>query len=302
VKKITFLVIGAIAPIILRQMCEVFSADRFSFVVHVDRKANFESYAEGVGEWGHLSFVDHRYEVFWAGFSMIEATLSLARQALRDPESHYFALISDDTFPLLSPDSLYRTILDEKGTWIQSWRIPEDHLFQQRYNKYFFLDSRFTTPRWFPTEERSFSEHDRIELLELEILKSRGKKKLSGLYAGKQWWVLNRNELTSIIELDRTDEHLRQSFRFSAVTDEIYIQTLFKMLFPDSKHLGNPMLDDFSRDPKPYVFSSWKDISLMLSNIQTVKESGAADGQEHLFLRKIAPSGSDVVQMLTDSW
>jgi hypothetical protein len=299
--KVTFLVLAAIAPSVLRHTCQIFRSDKFEFIVHVDQKCDIQQYTEVVGSWPHLKFLGERHSVFWAGFSMIEATMALVAEALQGNESSHFALISDNTFPIYSPNDLYFKISSSGKSWIECWRLPKNHLFQQRYQRFFYLDSQLTSPRWYPTEERDFRESDAFQISELERIRKIGKKEIAQLYCGKQWWVLTREEIQNIFQMHISDHHLRDSFRFSAVTDEIYIQTLYKMIYPDRVIIGNPMYDDFGRSPKPYVFSDYSELSLIFDDIRSRAGADPAIGK-YLFLRKVAASSGQHLESLGKAW
>ncbi len=206
---------------------------------------------------------------------MVLATISLMRQALQDPDIASMALISDDAFPMHLPDDLYKRIMAGPNR-ITCWKVPAGHFYNDWYDKFFYFDSNFSTPKWISTVERAFADADWTNLTEMQELRKRGKKKLEQLYAGRQWWVLHRPAAEALLGRVTEDSHLADSFRFSAVPDELFFHNFFRACFPQERTLPSPMLDDFSRAPKPFRFD---DRSELLS----------LGKDHHLFVRKVTP-------------
>lgn len=275
-KKIALLILAATAPDTLAILADILGKN-FSIYVHLDRKSDLGAYRARCSR-SDITFIPRRFEVFWAGFSMIEATMALLEYASQDADFSHYCLLSDDSLPLFGPENLIQKITTS-AEWIQTWKVPKDHLFQERYKRFFHLDSRFSTARWMLTEQRSFEPSDFRSLLELEYVRQRGKFPLTDLYCGKQWWVLCQASVADILRFHHSNEHFRLSFKYSAVSDEIYLQTIYRIVKPEAPVSGNPVYDDFTREPKPYTFSSIDEI-LTFKNF---RESCS----RYLFMRKI---------------
>ena len=290
VSRIACLVLCAVAPRNASRMCAHFADERFQFFLHCDAKRNLGHYLDRFSPVpANATFIEPRHEVFWGGFSMLDATIELMRAAMRDCEIQHFALLSDDSFPLLPPDLLHARIAGSAAPWIVTWPVPADHLFQQRYRRFFYLDSVFSNPRWALTEERHFTQRDRDALARLDARRRAGKVPIDKLHAGKQWWVLHRRHVAAMLEFHDTQVDFQDSFRFSAVPDEIYLQTMFRILFPSDPVAGNPMYDDSTRVPNPYVFDR-------------AEQYTAARESNRLFVRKVAEDGEDYLAAVLTSW
>lgn len=288
-KKIALLILAATAPDTLAMLADILGKN-FSIYVHLDRKCDLDAYRAKCGR-SDIVFIPRRFEVFWAGFNMIEASIALLEYASQDAAFSHFCLLSDDSLPLSEPENLIQRITTSTD-WIQTWKVPRDHLFQERYRRFFYLDSRFSTARWMLTEQRSFEPSDFRSLLELEYVRQRGKFPLNDLYCGKQWWILNQTSVSDILRFHHDNEHFRLSFKYSAVSDEIYLQTIYKILRPGAPVSGNPVYDDFTREPKPYTFSGIDEI-LTFKNFRESRE-------RYLFMRKVrlkAPISAEEVRM-----
>jgi hypothetical protein len=77
-----------------------------------------------------------------------------------------------------------------------------------------------------------------------------------------------------ILEIDRDRIDVRESFEFSAVPDESYVQSILMNFYPEMKRVQSPMLVDWTRQPRPYVFQSLEDVKSRV-------------GEDHCFVRKI---------------
>src|SRR5450759_2691405 len=67
-------------------------------MVHVDAKTDIHDYARA----DHVNYVEDRVSVHWGGFSVVEATLRIYREAIRlaqDPDE-YIVLLSGACVPL----------------------------------------------------------------------------------------------------------------------------------------------------------------------------------------------------------
>lgn len=288
--NIAFLVLCAVAPKNAGRMCSHFTDSRFSFFLHCDLKIDLDRYLDHMGPTENNVFViPKRCAVFWAGFSMIEATIELMRAAVFSGDFRHFVLLSDDSFSLFSPDDLYKRINEASAPWIETWPVPTNHEFQERYRQFFYLDSFFSNPRWAPTEKRAVTQDDLDALARLDLRRRAGKVPLSQLYAGKQWWILQRQHLIRMLDFHEKQIDFQDSFRYSAVTDEIYLQTMFRQIYPSDVVAGNPMYDDFSSFPKPLVFTRPEDL------IQ-------ARRSPRLFVRKVGENAEAYVDAIVETW
>jgi hypothetical protein len=186
-KKIAMLVIGSAAPRIIDRVSAFFDEKRFKFFLHVDAKTDLTAYMSNLSNPEKFTLVEDRVAVFWGGFSMVEAELSLIRRALADPEISHFILISDDTAPLRSPDAIYRSIVnvpDRMGNLRNGWR-------EGWYYGFFYPDSTFSSLRPMGLhEERQVKPIDGKMIVRLEMLRARGKKSVPAVCFGRQWWAL----------------------------------------------------------------------------------------------------------------
>jgi hypothetical protein len=270
--RIAILVLAARAPVVLEKQISSLAADNFHFFVHLDAKVDAEAFGF-VRASNHATQIETRYNVFWGGFNMVLAELALLRAAMSDPSFERFILISDDSFPI-KPAARLADMLAEDCQRI-GVHDATNTVFEPRYQGFYFFDSDATNPQFRPPENRSFLPQDFEALRSLDALQRRGKKPIAKVFHGPQWWSLNRSAAAYILEVAAEDEHLRDSFRFSSIPDEHYLQTILGLAPQQWRICGTPMWFDFSKDPKPYVFSN-------------ISEMDACLRSDRRFVRKVA--------------
>lgn len=257
---VALLVLAQRAPRCLEALARTFATPGYQIYVHLDRKVDGAAHALGRRWPGSLTFVAERFEVFWGGFNMIRATESLARDALQEPRHAAFALVSDDTLPLLPPAQIHAA-LGATADRIDVSLSRRNPPFLRRYTDWFFLDSAATSARPLAVQDRAVNGTALEALGRLTRLQERGKFPLPEVWSGSQWWTLGRETLTAVLEELAGNEWLRESFEFSAVPDELAFQTIHaNRLGLAARSFTGPMLTDMSREPAPFAFRALEEV------------------------------------------
>lgn len=266
------LVLAAGAPEGLAGLARFFDGLPATLHVHVDGKVDAAPFLTATAGRPCVRHLAERRTIYWGGFSMVEATLALLRQAMRDSACERFLLVSDDAVPLL-PRSRLLHALRASGEYIEAHPVTAAWV-RRRYDGFYMFDSRATQARHLPPAEREVTSEDVARLLRLEALRRRGKKPLQQLRHGAQWWGITRAAAASVLYSYDNDSWMRESFEFSEVPDESYLQTLVGPRLGEMP--ARPLMRvDWSREPRPYVFRS-------LDELRGLDPHGA------LFARKVA--------------
>ena len=245
---------------ILNLHASLFQNEDFVFFVHVDRKQDLDAYRESIRPYPNVHFIADRQEIFWGGFNMVLATISLLEAALARRDVESVALISDDTFPLKPSDAIVQR-LASGNSFMEFWDIkPRTHDLWRRYDEFYYFDSDIVNPRTRGPEARAITQKDIDAFAAIAQLRQRGKRPLSNYCKGSQWWTLSRPHAERILERIHDDTHLRESFRFSCVPDESYFQTVFKLEFPHEYLAPSLMATDWTKSPLPYIFNDAEEI------------------------------------------
>ncbi len=249
--------------------------------LHVDAKVSAAPY-ECLNGAPNVTQLPDRHEIFWGGFNTVQAAVSAIEFAQTMTDFDMFIFTTEDSVPLLSPaemDSRLSMDID----WI-AIHAPNPPWVWERYERFFFFDSRATSFRYFEAGERFITEQDLRRLDRMRRRMAEGKIQLPELYHGSGWWALSRETIHTILERYHADGGLRESFEFSAIPEEQYFHTIIGLsnIKRTNKYF---MYVDWERDPtvKPYVFSQ-------LSELQIVRD----ENPELLFVRKIDLQSEEV--------
>lgn len=213
-----------------------------------------------------------RTEVFWGGWSMMQATLALIEAALAAGPFERLALVSGDALPVRGPEALaealaaqgveYIELLDvqddpslagapmqaaiDRHGWVQPWRfhnaVQWDHLLLNPF-----------------TGEAAAGRFG-IEREKMDWIRGEAQLAMAGLLAelpprpplfrrfsyGAQWWALSRAVLTALLPTLRRPE-VTAYFRHMQAPDEHMIQTVLANrpdLLGGRRILGTPMFAD----------------------------------------------------------
>jgi hypothetical protein len=258
------------------------------FYLHVDAKVSDVAYKTVLKNNENVHFLPTRVPIWWGGFNTVQAVLAALRYIRTIKHYDRHLLLTEDTVPLLSAKTLSDR-LQQHVEFIHSYQVPldADNLVRRRYDGWYLFDSIATNPRHHPVEQRVFDEELLSRIEELKALRSRGKRPLPHLRSGSSWWGLSDEAIADILELYDRSEWLVESFKYSAIPEEMIFQTLLNMTKRHEDH--KPFIyTDFSRNPKPYVYNYKKEIMPLI------------DGQ-HCMLRKVdigSTEIADYMQML----
>jgi hypothetical protein len=146
---VAILVLAYREPSVLAAVVPVYRKAGFDIYVHLDAKASVVDYALAMGDQAqHCRFIQPRTSVFWAGFTMTQATMQLLQTALEAKEYSNLALVSDDTLPIV-PMARLRAALATKVERIAVRRLQDDEVFVERYRKFFYLNRVYFEKRCF---------------------------------------------------------------------------------------------------------------------------------------------------------
>lgn len=213
----TFLVLAHADPILFKRLVGRLR-NVGNVVAHIDRKADAADYlVDGV------HYLDRRFDVKWAGYSMVEATLELMRRGLSlFPDSSHMVLLSGACYPIVSDKALIDYF--ERNGGVNLIRLydvgaTKTH-FWHHINEYHLRDligGRGSSV--LARGLRVMSEHA------LNLTKRRWPQHINP-YAGSQWWGITSEVCFKIIQLAEDDPVFSSKiWRWVLAPDEIYFHT-----------------------------------------------------------------------------
>lgn len=265
--------------------------DDFDGLIHVDSRASLDGLA--LAAQSRFKLARKRFPIFWGGFNMIEAELSLIEEAIElFPESDRLILISGDTLPTLAPPQLavffsdlnvefmWRgEIADDPSLAGASWQdATERHgnWLPWRLHNQVMWDDELTHPREIETTERRFGV-DRPTALQFKTSAQRlvnsvladlppREKLFPKFYFGQQWWALTKNCAEALLTSPDLPRHKR-FFKYMSVPDEHFFHTIIgnHPVFAEKAsgdaimHVAHPNVEDIRAlplKPEDLAFSS----------------------------------------------
>lgn len=199
--------------------------------IHVDLKTH-DDYLNKIKKKKNVHILEQRFNIFWAGFNMVEATLALIHRMLQANQSYRkVILLSGLDYPLKNSKYVHE-YFDNDVNYIRAFNITEYSTdgYQKQIRRYYYTDSSIFT---------SVNLSYRITRKILQKIKNMRKFNASGLvkmnaktmpiYEGSQWWALNQDFLRYVDELvcSSSGEVLKKNFRHVFAPDEKFFHTIF---------------------------------------------------------------------------
>ena len=216
--KIAYLMLVHRNPGLLKRLIAKLSCKDSDFFIHVDRKAEIRHFSGITGDNSFLS--QDRISVYYGGFSQVEATLLLLREAMSGPQDYdYFVLLGSSHYPLRSKEYIHRFFEHNRGLeFINMARMPDDAhgLPLSKIDRIYF-------------EEDDPLRRFLYQVLARMGLAQRDHRKCLGpfvAYGGSADWALTRGACRYISEFLQSNETIPRFFRHTPTPDEMFFQTI----------------------------------------------------------------------------
>lgn len=245
--------------------------------VHVDAKADLAPFERALPAEAHL--LRDRVQVWWAGFSMIEAVCRLAEAALAEPAHTHFLHVSGDTYPIKPMPRLIEMMTSDLD-WIDNWDVPAGDPTLSRIERCYLPDcaignlsqrESYADRHLDPGTVARFKDFGRVF----------GIKQASRFpwrYAkGANWWLLRRETLLRCLHVYRHQPEIVDWFRYSAHPDESFFNSVTLNAFGQPSAYGCPIFALWDRQPRPFEFRSADDLPLLRTAWQPLARKFAAD-------------------------
>lgn len=288
--KQAYLIAAHQYPQQLVRLVERLDSPNANFYIHIDLKVKDKFTADNLPELKGRPNV-HIFQlknVYWGGYSQVEATLLLLREAIKDTANGYFHLLSGVDYPLKSRNFIENFF--EHNTKDYVCYVPEESKCEYFINRYYFydhpcMDARTFTPSLKKRLQFLFLHFvQRLSWLAVCKLNLRIRRK-TGMkyYHGSNWFSLTRKAVNYILQTLNDTPWIEQRFHNTAVADESF----FTMLLMNNPSQGENIINDDLRlrraDGK--LFRGGK--CLTEGDFLRIKSSPA------LFGRKFIPGESD---------
>ena len=233
-------------------------------IVHVDAKLPLDVIRSQAGD--GFDYLTKRFDIRWAGFNMVEATVAAIRRALEDPDLSRFVLLSDDALPIKPAQRIVQYLSRPGLLFLNAQELtPSSHNYA-RICEVFIPDSRIGRLRGPARLVDRYIDEESLAQLEAARHAFELKKNPPPFrsFKGSQWLALSPDECRAVLDVFDNDAEFTTWFRFSAVPDESYIHTILLNREPTAKLRRAPVMHvDWSRQPKPYTYRTATDIEAL---------------------------------------
>jgi hypothetical protein len=225
-------------PLLARLVDRLLDSDTHTFI-HIDRRSRVEPFERAISAlrnpWlDNVHFLGKRRKIAYFGFSMVEATLALMKQATDFGRFSYYSLLSGVDYPIKKPARIREFFGEGDLEHIVYWRLEDRPSWQHKIQHYFPTDyipirnlqrpelrrfwkvgSAFRYMFW-----RNFYRH--------RWSFPRRRYPLGGMkpYGGSQWWSLTDACVRYVLERVTEQPKFIQFYRFTEAPDEMFFQTI----------------------------------------------------------------------------
>ena len=211
------------SPLHLKRLVDALRTDRSAFFVHVDKKVDMAPFSSLLPS--DVTFCNKRFAVYWGGFSLVEAELTLLRTALSAGGAFdRFVLLSGSEYPLYPAveiqDFFERHALSE---FMNIVHMPADHVGKpiSRLTNYWIASDAPARlgQRILRKALKTFGllPHSRDYRAVFKSLQP---------YGGSSWWALTRDACNYIEHFVQNNVEVVDFFRNTLTPDEMLFHTI----------------------------------------------------------------------------
>lgn len=227
--KLAYLILTHQFPALLARLIDKLDGPTAHFFIHVDGKTDMQPFVRAVKPAENVHFTDVRSKVHWRGFSMVEATLQLMKEAIAHEKGFdYCIFLSGADYPIKTRHHIQRFFenttyeyihyarLQDCPTWMKTW-MP-------RIQQYFFNDA-------IPYDRY------RRTLRLMRLLRRKAFSLASGIfprkflkgvepYGGSSWFNITGECVAYLVDYVRQHPHFVRYYRYCDSPDEMFFQTI----------------------------------------------------------------------------
>lgn len=280
--KIAFLITAYNNYNHLKRLLTALNDNNVAFFIHINKKSEMPN---TLNEFDNVVFIE-RINVWWAGWSLVDATIRLIRYA-HTCGFDYYILLSGTDYPI-RPNSFLIKILSNGGEYINISEGFCDHKTEDRI-KYYYFDC---------FDRRNLGNIKTLFFLMLEsTLQLFVQKKtypFKQIYHGSTWWALSHDCLTYVLDLIDTRKDYCRFFRTCWAPDEFFFQTIIGNSPFFGKCKTNLTYTDWSSEPAPALINQ-NHIDLFKRNIEFQDAYGT---YTPFFARKFDDNSATIVALI----
>ena len=229
--KIAYLIYAHTHPEQLARMIAALDDPCVDFFIHIDKKVDIRPFLQFMNRSANIHVLKKRIKVFWMGYSMVEATLAMMRDAVRYSEEigepfKYYVLLSGQDYPIKSNQRILDFFERSEGTeYMLYWKLSEFwDPWMHKIEKYHYLDSRLTNQKC--SVRYGWRSYRMVHKALHRIISKR--EYLQGIiaYGGSSWWMLTQNAVEYVLNYVATNRKFVNFYRFTEAPDEMFFHSI----------------------------------------------------------------------------
>ena len=266
----------------LKRLVSALNDDNVVFFIHIDKKSKMP---DTLDEFDNIVFIK-REEVWWGGWSHLDAIIRLVRTAI-SYNFDYYVLLSGTDYPI-RPNSFLYEKLSSGGEYIGIYEGFCDHKPESRV-KYYYFDC---------FDRRNLGSIKTVFFILSEwTMKVFFKKKahpFKQIYHGSTWWALSHDCLTYVLNQIDLNKNYVGFYKTCWCPEESFFQTIIGNSPFFSKCKTTLTYTDWSSNPAPALINQ-NHIELFKKQIE-INDSGYI--YIPFFARKFDDSSVHIVETI----
>ena len=223
--QLAYLILAHQFPDSLARLVNRLNTPHTHFFIHVDRSADIQPFLCALPPAGNVHFTDARVRVRWHGFTAVDATLQLMKEAVEHKKDFkYCILLSGADYPI-KPTAQIQAFFEKASLeYIHYCRLKDNPALMKKVLQYYFHDA-IPYDRY-RRKPRLFRLLRRKAFRLLSRIVPRQYPENIEPYFGPQWWNLTGECVAYILDYARDNPHFVRYYRYTDSSNEMFFQTV----------------------------------------------------------------------------
>jgi hypothetical protein len=238
--RLAYLILAHEQPEQLARLVDRILDEDAHVFIHVDKKTNIRPFLDALGHipnpWKktNLHLAARRRKVAYFGFSTVEATLTLMKQASGFGSFSRYTLLSGADYPIRTNSEIRDILSANRQEFIAYWRIDDRPSWRHKLEHYFLTDLVPVRNLKRPRLRRFWRIHQSLPYLFWSAFnRHRHRFPIRRYpfpelvpYGGSQWWSLTDECVRYLLDFVDKRRDVVRFFRYVQCPDEMFFQTI----------------------------------------------------------------------------
>ncbi|MBT33739.1 MAG: hypothetical protein CMO01_29090 [Thalassobius sp.] len=289
-KKLAFLILAHNDAVHLRKLIKALNYNS-DFYIHIDKKSDIRKFKKLI-PFENVYFIKDRFSISWAGISMVDAQMSMIREALKKSEQYSHAvMITGSCYPIKSVKTIYEYFTSNSQkefiTFIDMRESPEHYI-------------KLVKQKWFKEPLLRIKQLKYLDkgirfLLNKLRLKNHWNENIIP-YTGHTWCALTMNCCQYVYDYHTKNSWFRDMNRYTFAADEHYLHTIIG----NSSFMNSTMGKADYKGRGLYQYTSYYLIDSSLKKWYDLRDWQEIIESDKLFVRKVnSKTGSELVSKIS---